>query len=122
MDIITPYFVPDEAIEMALKNAAQGEVKVRILVPGKTDNLLVGWAARSYFTDQLKAGVQVYRFTPGMHHAKLVVIDRKWAYVGTANMDVRSFRLNFEVGVAIYEPHIAEQIVRYMEADLARSH
>lgn len=121
VDIITPYFVPDEAIEMALQNAALRGVRVRILAPGKTDNLLVGWAARSYFNDQLRAGVEVYRFTPGMHHAKLVVIDKTWAYIGTSNMDVRSFRLNFEVGLAVYEPHIAEQIVAYMENDLKRS-
>jgi cardiolipin synthase len=121
VDIITPYFVPDEAIEMALQNAALRGVRVRILAPGKTDNILVGWAARSYFNDQLRAGVEVYRFTPGMHHAKLVVIDEIWAYIGTSNMDVRSFRLNFEVGLAVYEPHIAEQIVAYMENDLKRS-
>ncbi len=118
---MTPYFVPDRGIQVAIENAAMRGVRVRLLVPGRSDNPLVSWAARSYYRELQPAGVEVYRFLPGMHHAKLVVVDRRWAYVGTANMDIRSFRLNFEVGMALYEPDLAEDITRYIEADMGRS-
>jgi cardiolipin synthase len=121
VDIVTPYFVPDTAIVMALQNAALRNVRVRLLVPGRMDSIIVGWAAHSYYPDMLQAGIEVYEFTPGMHHAKLAVIDERWAYVGTANMDIRSFRLNFEVGVALYEPVMAEQIINYIEGDIRRA-
>ena len=121
IDIVTPYFVPDGSIVMALQNASFRNVQVRLLVPGITDNLVTGWAARSYFQEMLTAGVEVYVYSPGMHHAKLVVIDGNWAYAGTANMDIRSFRLNFEVGVAIYETDIAKQIVSFIDRDIRKS-
>lgn len=121
LDVVTPYFVPDRAILVALENAAMRGVRVRLLVPGRSDNPLVTWAARSYYRELTPSGVEVYRFRPGMHHAKLMVADGRWAYVGTANMDIRSFRLNFEVGVSIYEPDIAASIVRSIESDLRRS-
>ena len=121
VDIVTPYFVPDRGIQTAMENAAMRGVRIRILVPGKSDNPLVSWAARSYYKDLIPAGVEVYRFTPGMHHAKIVVVDGRWAYVGTANMDVRSFRLNFEVGTALYDPDLAQQIEASFEADLERA-
>lgn len=121
VDIITPYFVPDAAIVMALQNAAYRAVRVRLLVPGRTDSRITGWAARSYYPEILKAGVEVYSFSPGMHHAKVVVVDDRWSYVGTANMDIRSFRLNFEVGVALYEPDIARRIISFLERDIKRS-
>jgi len=121
VDVVTPYFVPDRSIEVALQNAALRGARVRLLVPGKGDSLLVTWAGRSYFPDLLRAGVEVYRFTPGMHHGKLVVVDRRWAYVGTANMDIRSFRLNFEVGVALYDPDLAGQVIDYVTRDIGRS-
>jgi cardiolipin synthase len=121
IDIVTPYFVPDTAIVVALQNAALHGVRVRLLVPKKNDSLIVGWAARSYYPEMLQAGVQVHLFTPGMHHAKLAVVDNRWAYVGTANMDIRSFRLNFEVGVALYDPDIARRITTYFETELRRA-
>ncbi len=121
LDMVTPYFVPDRSIQVALENAALRGVRVRLLVPGVSDNPLVSWAARSYYRELIPAGVEVYRFRPGMHHAKLMVADGRWAYVGTANMDIRSFRLNFEVGLSIYEPDIARAIVQSIEEDLGRS-
>lgn len=121
VDVVTPYFVPDVSILMALQNAAYRNVRVRVLVPGVTDSLITGWAARSYFPEVLSAGAEVHKYSPGMHHAKLVVVDDKWSYVGTANMDIRSFRLNFEVGVALYEPDIARRLASFIERDIKKS-
>ena len=99
--ITTPYFIPDPAVLMALKTASWRGVDVRILLPGDSDLLLVQVAGRSYYRELLQAGVKLYEHRPGMLHAKTMVVDGKWSTVGSANMDIRSFRLNFEVNLLI---------------------
>ena len=115
--LTTPYFVPDEPILTAIVTAAMRGVDVRVLVPKRTDSLLVTAAARSYFDDLLRAGVHVYEFGPSMIHAKTLVVD-DIAFVGTANMDNRSFRLNFEVMTAIYDAASAEALAEAFAADV----
>jgi cardiolipin synthase A/B len=115
--LTTPYFVPDEAILEALVTAAMRGADVCILVPRRTDSLLVSAAARSYFDDLLRAGAHVYEYGPNMIHAKTLVVD-DMAFVGTANMDNRSFRLNFEVMVAIYDAASAELLAAAFIDDL----
>lgn len=120
--IVTPYFVPDLTIEVSLKVAAMKGIDVRLLCPGKkTDIPLIRYASFAYLPELVASGVKVYEFIEGMHHAKLVVVDKQVTYIGSANMDMRSFRLNFEVGALIYGERFAEQVIAYIEDDLNRS-
>ena len=99
---VTPYFVPDEPLSAALELAARMGRDVRIIIPQKSNHPLVDLASNSYLHDLIDAGVILYRYTPGMLHAKLITIDKCLAIVGSANMDMRSFQLNFEVATFIY--------------------
>jgi len=104
--VMTPYFVPDLAMAMALKAAALRGVRVQLLLPSRSDAPLALWAGRSYYDELLESGVEIFEFSDGMLHSKVVVIDEKWAMVSSANMDVRSFRLNFELSALLYDrPH-----------------
>lgn len=105
--LTSPYFIPDEAILSALIGAALKGVDVRILVPRHCDVLLVGPAGRSYYQQLLAVGVRIFEYLPSMLHAKTMVIDGRLALVGSANIDIRSFRLNFEVGALIDDPDVA---------------
>lgn len=98
----TPYFVPDEALLMAITSAALRDCDVRLIVPKKGDSRIVDLAARSYFPELLEAGVRIYQYEARFIHAKTIVCDHDVAIVGTANLDNRSFRLNFEVAAIVY--------------------
>jgi cardiolipin synthase len=108
--ITTPYFIPGESILNALHIAALSGVKIKILVPDKSDSALVNAAARSYYGDLLAAGAEIYLYKKGFIHAKTLVSDGQLAIIGTANMDHRSFELNFEVNSMIYDTATAEQL------------
>lgn len=116
--ITTPYFIPDESIMDALLVAALGGVSVKLLVPGISDSVLVNAAAHSYYTDLLKAGVEIYLYKKGFVHAKTLVADKKMAIVGTANMDHRSFDLNFEVNAIVYDEEIAKELTDVFYLDI----
>ena len=119
--VTTPYFVPDAALLMALKAAAWRGVDVRLLLPGRSDLPLVTWAGRSFYRELLDAGVRIYEHGPGVLHAKTMVVDGVWATVGSANMDIRSFHLNFEVNVVSSGTQLAEQLERIFREDISRS-
>ncbi|MFC6996585.1 cardiolipin synthase [Rufibacter roseus] len=108
--ITTPYFIPGESILQALTVAALGGVKVKLLVPGIADSALVNAAAWSYYDDMLNAGVEIYLYQKGFIHSKTVVIDKAVSIIGTANMDNRSFELNFEVNAVVYDDAVSEQL------------
>lgn len=108
--ITSPYFIPGDSILDALCVAAMSGVKVKLLVPGKSDSALVNAASRSYYGAILDTGAEVYLYKKGFVHAKTVVSDGKLAIVGTANMDHRSFELNFEVNSMIYDTKLAKQL------------
>ena len=116
--ITNPYFIPNDSILDALKQAAIAGVDVRIMVPEKSDSAIVGAAAKFYFTELLKAGVKVYTYKKGFVHAKTVVADTNLSVVGTANMDIRSFDLNFEMMSVIYGPSFASQLEKVYLNDL----
>jgi len=100
--LTTPYFVPDESLLMALTSAGLRDVDVRLIVPAKGDSRLVDYAARSYFPELLSAGVRIYEYTTRFVHAKTLVGDDDVSIIGTANLDNRSFRLNFEVCAIVF--------------------
>jgi cardiolipin synthase A/B len=108
--ITTPYFIPGEGLLDALTIASLGGVKVKLLVPGISDSILVNAAARSYYIDLMRRGVEIYLYNKGFVHAKTMVTDSKIAMVGTANMDSRSFDLNFEVNAIVYDSEVAGEL------------
>jgi len=112
----TPYFVPDDGILEALRVAALSGIDVRIIIPGNTDHLFVYWASMSYLGELLEAGVRCYQYEKGFIHAKALFIDGVVASIGTANMDIRSFDLNFEVNAFIYDSEYTKEL----EADFIR--
>ena len=114
----TPYFVPDDAILTAFTTAAMRGVDVRVLVPRRSDSLVVTAAARSYYDTLLAAGVRVYEYQPTMIHSKTLAVDDFFAAVGTANLDNRSFRLNFEVNAILYGSEHAESLCAQFRKDL----
>jgi len=103
--IATPYFIPDEALTLILQTAALRGVDVKILVPNLSDNdrRFVGLAARSYYDELMAAGCEIHEYRPGMLHSKYIVIDETAAMIGSANFDVRSLYLNYEVTAVFYD-------------------
>jgi cardiolipin synthase len=120
--VTTPYFVPDEATAAALATAALRGVDVRLLIPRRGDSRLIDLAARSYMPELIASGVRVYEYTPRFIHAKTFVVDDDLAIVGSANLDNRSFLLNFEITALIYDRDITAQLAGAFDADLATSH
>ena len=116
--LTTPYFVPDEALLAALVAAALRGVSVRVLVPKRGDSRLVAAAARSYYDELARAGVEIWEDGPPMLHAKTAVFDELVSVVGTANLDNRSFSLNFEVVATVYAPEVAQALNARFERDL----
>lgn len=119
--LTSPYFIPDEALLRALTAAAMSGVDVRLLLPRHPDIALVGPAARSYFRPLLGAGVRVFEYRRSMLHAKTLVVDGAWGMVGSANVDIRSFRLNFEAGALVADPAFAAALEARFLKDLESS-
>lgn len=116
--IQTPYFIPDEAVFESLMIAVQSGVRVRIMIPCKPDHFCVYWATYSYIGDLLLAGAECYTYDKGFLHAKGMVVDGKVFCFGTANMDIRSFALNFEINVIVYDQKKAQEMVRKFDKDI----
>lgn len=108
--VTNPYFIPSDSILDALKQAALSGVDVRILIPEKSDSGIVGAASKFYFEELLRAGIRIFLYKKGFVHAKTVVADGDLSVVGTANMDIRSFDLNFEIMSVIYGKAFAKQL------------
>ena len=119
--IQTPYFIPDASILDALKIAAKSGVDVRIMIPCKPDHPFVYWATYSYIGELVEAGAKCYTYDNGFLHAKTLEVDGNVACVGTANMDFRSFGLNFEVNAVIYSKETTSKLERAFENDMTRS-
>lgn len=116
--ITTPYFIPGESLLDAMVVAALSGVKVILLVPDQSDSMMVAAAARSYYDELMSAGVEIYQYQKGFIHAKTLVSDSQLSVIGTANMDNRSFELNFEVNCVIYDNETAEEMTRIFYRDL----
>ncbi len=119
--ITSPYFVPSPEILVALHLAVLRGVDVRIILPSKPDHLIVWLAAFSYLKDTLPFGVKMYRLQEGFLHEKVLVVDDALAAVGTANLDTRSLRLQFEITLLFADAPFAGEVEKMLEADLARS-
>ncbi len=118
--IQTPYFVPDDAVLSALEVAAKSGVDVRLMIPCKPDHPFVYWATYSYVGDLLDAGARCYTYENGFLHAKGVMTDGRVSSYGTANMDIRSFELNFEVNAVIYDEETTRKLEEIFLEDLKK--
>jgi cardiolipin synthase len=120
--ITSPYFIPSESIMNALTIAAMSGIKVHILFPGRYDHILSYYASRTYLAQLVKVGVIVHFYDPDSFiHAKCVIVDGKVATMGTANMDIRSFELNYEINAMVYDEEIAEKLEEMFFEDLKKS-
>lgn len=119
--IVTPYFLPDQALIAALNVAALRGVEVDVLIPRRSDNLLVDWATTATLWQILIGGCRVWRTPPPFDHSKLMVVDGAWTLLGSANIDPRSLRLNFEFNVECYDRALAEAVEAMVRARLERA-
>jgi len=110
LSMTTPYFVPDEAITSALISAARRGVAVTLILPEKNDSRLVHYTCRSHFDELLEAGVRIFGFKGGLLHTKSAVADSEISLFGTVNLDIRSFWLDFEVTLCVYDPQFAQRL------------
>lgn len=116
--IQTPYFVPDDSLLNAMKIAALSGVDVKLMLPRRSDHRWIRWASHSYVGELLESGVKCYFYKKGFLHAKTIVVDGTIASVGTANLDIRSFKLNFEVNAFLYDTKTAAELERIYYEDL----
>jgi len=119
--VTTPYFVPTESLRVAMEVAAMRGVAMKLLLPARSNHMVTFHAGRSFYTELLDAGVDIREYQPGIVHAKTLVVDRQVALVGSANMDLRSFRLNFEVHTLVHDTTTAARLVETFEADLGQT-
>lgn len=118
--VTTPYFVPDEAMLRALRSAAARGVEVTLIVPAKVDSLLVRHASRSYYADLMAVGVRIQGYAGGLLHTKSVVVDEQIAMFGTANLDLRSLWLNYEVSLFVYDAEFGSRVQELQREYLQR--
>ncbi|NJP37301.1 cardiolipin synthase [Alkalicoccus luteus] len=116
--IQTPYFIPDQSLLDTIRIASLSGKDIRIMIPSMPDHPFIYWATLSHIGQLMKSGVSVYIYQRGFIHSKVVVVDRAAASVGTANIDMRSFRLNFEVNAFIYDQPTAEKLAADFEQDM----
>jgi cardiolipin synthase A/B len=119
--IVSPYFIPDQALLVALRTAAMRGVSVQMILARNFSTFhehIIFLAGRSYYDDLLHSGIEIYEYEQGFLHAKSITVDRAWASVGTANMDIRSFRLNFEVNMNIYSKETVSVLNQQFEGHL----
>ncbi|MBT3201482.1 MAG: cardiolipin synthase [Phycisphaerales bacterium] len=119
--IASPYFVPDEGVIGALQLAVLRGVDVRILIPKKPDSVLVYLSGFAFLGEMIESGVKIYRYAPGFLHQKVFLVDHYVAAVGTANLDNRSFRLNFEITAVVIDDEFASEIEEMFASDFANS-
>jgi len=108
--LTTPYFVPEDALVLALRGAAARGVRVVLILPRRIDSFLVRYASRSFFDEVISAGGEIREFTGGLLHTKSITIDGELAMFGTANFDMRSLWLNYEVSLLVYDQHFVSEL------------
>ena len=119
--ISTPYYVPDEAMQAGLCASARRGVDTTIIFPARNDSWIVGAASRSYYGDLLAAGVRIFEYEGGLLHAKSLTLDGEVTLIGSANMDRRSFELNYENNILFYDPSLTAVMRRRQESYIAGS-
>ncbi|KQW41950.1 MULTISPECIES: cardiolipin synthase ClsB [unclassified Roseateles] len=121
VDVVCPYFYPGQRIRQALRHAAGRGVRVRLLLQGKLDYRLAGWAAEALYADLLGHGVEIYEYMPAFLHAKVAVVDQHWATVGSSNIDPLSLLVNLEANVVVRDAGFATLLAQEIEAAVSVS-
>lgn len=120
--ITSPYFVPTESVMTALKIAAMSGIDVRILFPGKYDHFFVYCASKTYLAELVHYGIKIYAYDPeAFIHSKVITVDGKLTSIGTANMDIRSYELNYEMNAVIYDEEVSEDFEKLFMEDIKKS-
>ena len=119
--ISTPYYVPDAPMQAALCASARRGVDTTIIFPAKNDSWIVGAASRSYYHDLLTAGVRIYEYVGGLLHTKSLTLDGEVTLIGSANMDRRSFELNYENNILFYDKVLTADVLQRQESYIAQS-
>ncbi len=119
--VTTPYYVPDEPIQAALCASARRGVATTVIFPARNDSLIVAAASRSYYEELLAAGVRIFEYVGGLLHAKTLTMDGEITLVGSANIDRRSFDLNFENNMLIFDAGLTERVRARQETYIASS-
>lgn len=119
--LTTPYFIPDTAMLAALEIASLRGVDVKLILPAKNDAPVVQAASRSFYDSLFRSGIKLYEYQPRVLHAKTMLVDEDWTLLGSANMDIRSFRLNFELNLFVYSHELAAQLEKIFLQDLSQS-
>jgi cardiolipin synthase len=119
--IVSPYFIPDPAVQLALVSAAKRGVEVEIIVPERIDSRLAQFASQSSYRELLRAGVRITRYRGGLLHTKLILVDDEIALFGTVNIDMRSFHLNLELTMVIYDAATSTTLWQHSDAYLTNS-
>jgi cardiolipin synthase len=122
LTISTPYYVPDASMQNALCAAAWRGVKTTVIFPARNDSWIVGGASRSYYEDLLEAGVEIHEYEGGLLHTKSLTLDGELTLIGSANMDRRSFDLNYENNILFYDPALTSEVRARQQQYLSRSH
>lgn len=121
LTLTTPYYVPTESMQAALCAAAHRGVRTRMIVPERNDSWIVAAASHSYYPELLSAGVQIFEYTPGLLHAKSLTLDGEIAMIGSANLDRRSFELNYENNILLQDHALTTELVARQESYIAQS-
>jgi cardiolipin synthase len=116
--LTTPYLVPDDSLLRALRGAAGRGVKVRLIVPEKVDSFMTRYASRSYYDDLLDIGVEIHLYRGGLLHTKSISVDGKISMFGTVNLDMRSFWLNYEVALFVYDGEFTAELRQLQQSYL----
>lgn len=119
--ITTPYYVPDVALDAAIRAAARRGVEVTMILPARNDSLVVGATSEGFYHGLLAAGVRLHLFRPGLLHAKIMTVDGRMAMVGSANLDRRSFELNYEVNMALFDPDFVAELDERQQSYVERA-
>lgn len=117
----SPYFSPDDSILNALLTASLSGVDVKIIFPQRSDSAIANWNTRSYISELLDAGIKIFLFEKGFAHSKYLLVDGVFASVGSPNVDIRSFELNFEVTALIYDEAFGSELGSLFEEDISKS-
>ena len=120
--ITTPYLIPDEGMLQAIEVARLRGVKVRLVIPAKSDQIIVGYASRAYYSEFLRRGVDIWLYGKGLLHSKTMTVDEDLGFVGSSNFDIRSFSLNFEINMILYGAHENAAVHRLQRLYICDSH
>ncbi len=113
---MTPYFLPDDQLLTALALAAMRGVAVDVILPERNNHLIMDWAVRAQVSPLIEAGCRIWRNPPPFDHSKIMTVDGIWCLIGSANWDMRSFRLNFELNMEVYDADLVRQVDAQMAA------